>query len=89
MAGRQGTVCAVNCVSYSKGETAQAGNIRYAQKATKQNQVMLTEAQVSTLPQRYFSVTWSIWQWQFQKVLAINSVDSRAHNNLSFTADSR
>lgn len=57
MAGRQSTVCAVNCISYSKGETVQAGNIRYAQKAARQNQVMLTEAQVSTLPQRYFSVT--------------------------------
>lgn len=60
MAGRQSTVCAVNCISYSKGETVQAVHMRYAQKATRQNQVMLTELQVSTLPQHYFSVTRSI-----------------------------
>lgn len=56
-AGTKSTVCAVNCFSYSKGKTVQAGPVRQAQKAARQNQLMLTELQLSALPRCYFGVT--------------------------------
>lgn len=52
--GRSSTACAVSCTFYSQGETVQTGHIRYAQKATRQNQVVLTELQALISPQHYF-----------------------------------